>query len=403
MHMADVLALPYELLQLVFGSIAGFEPWTYMSTREASSAMDKDLLLHARDEGLLLHTQLVSIHRTVLGLSSSDSWPALVLSRHPSHQSTCDELGTTQALRNARSEQRRRAGRARPARNQHHARVDTEDDASDGAATHIVQDRTPTATALVVHRPPPVLKLTSADLARLASQHPQKASMIHVAAALAVLLALAQHCTALREDAERVERDTPISSIEACEAGPVTMREGERRDRLRSLSGSTVGGAGPRGEALLLSCVWTVYSVSTTGECGGVRVEECVKECAEAERGGVCAEADHVDEYAECIKACVEEHVTSRIDAPAKNHFLDDHTDDHTENHINDPTEYPTKQPTKTPSSPTKDAPSTANPKRTNPSLDAGTTPKRPKLAGYARVSSGRVASLMDRFERFHL
>ncbi|KAF3043558.1 hypothetical protein E8E11_007106 [Didymella keratinophila] len=41
--------------------------------------------------------------------------------------------------------------------------------------------------------------------------------------------------------------------------------------------------------------------------------------------------------------------------------------------------------------------------KRVSEERDLGTSPKRPKLSEYKQVSSGRVATLMDRFEKFHL
>ncbi|KAF3041113.1 hypothetical protein E8E12_006996 [Didymella heteroderae] len=41
--------------------------------------------------------------------------------------------------------------------------------------------------------------------------------------------------------------------------------------------------------------------------------------------------------------------------------------------------------------------------KRVSEDMDAGTSPKRPKLSDYKQVGSGRVATLMDRFEKFHL
>jgi len=39
----------------------------------------------------------------------------------------------------------------------------------------------------------------------------------------------------------------------------------------------------------------------------------------------------------------------------------------------------------------------------TEEKADTGMSPKRPKLSEYKQVSSGRVASLMDRFEKFHI
>jgi hypothetical protein len=41
--------------------------------------------------------------------------------------------------------------------------------------------------------------------------------------------------------------------------------------------------------------------------------------------------------------------------------------------------------------------------KRMGEENEMGVSPKRPKLSEYKQVSSGRVATLMDRFERFHL
>ena len=41
--------------------------------------------------------------------------------------------------------------------------------------------------------------------------------------------------------------------------------------------------------------------------------------------------------------------------------------------------------------------------KRVSEEREVDGSPKRPKLNEYKQVSSGRVATLMDRFEKFHL
>jgi hypothetical protein len=349
---SGMLSLPHELLQSILGSITNFEPWTYASAPEGAnvSISDDELLLYTRDVEPI---GLIPIHRTMLGFSSQDAWLALVLSRHPYHVLRSDGTGiasaTTQALRrmNARLEQtywrdreEKSASDARaiqtPSKEkvarhsdahgqtasmaQYQARVYTEEETASsetlGAAprTERSQTRSPPApTALILHRPIPVLKLSSQDLILSA---PTASTAQLTALLVAVLITLTQCRLALVENLERLERDTPLPSIEAHDyTSPAPPQPCPGHDRLRSMSGSTVAEALPV-ELLGVSRISTIYSV------GVGSVEKEVR-------------------WAEKRESSEEE--------------------------------------------------------------DAGTSPKRPKLSEYKQVSSGRVATLMDRFEKFHL
>jgi hypothetical protein len=357
--MTRFLSLPYELLQSIFGSITNFEPWTYTSIPEntGTGISDEELLLYTRDAEPI---NLVSTHRTMLGLSSEDSWLVLVLSRHPYHLSRGDNSGVssaiTQALRrmNARLEQkhwsdrelrarlstredrtmprekgegRNNAARQTASMKQYHASVHTEEESWLNDNEVIDAAHTSNAlsnkrdhsmnSALVVHRPVPVLKITGQDfISNVHTTPPADAIQQFSALLVAVLITLAQCRMNLLENLETLERDTPIPSIEPHEPrASATPKMSPRHDRLRSMSGSTVAESMPQGETLALSAISTVYNSSMDGSQTEVRWAE----------------------------------------------------------------------------------------KRLSEERDVGTSPKRPKLTEYKQVSSGRVASLMDRFEKFHL
>lgn len=107
--LARALSLPHELAQSILSLIINFEPWTYSSPTERTntSLVNEDLTLLRRDEKPFT---MVSMHHNILGLSSRGDWLTLVLSRHPHHLSRRDKAGVssavTQALRrmNARIE-----------------------------------------------------------------------------------------------------------------------------------------------------------------------------------------------------------------------------------------------------------------------------------------------------------
>jgi hypothetical protein len=176
----------------------------------------------------------------------------------------------------------------------------------------------PTNSALVLHRPIPVLKITGQDLRLFANTMPQTDTTQQIGALLvAILIMLVQCRMTLLENLERLERDTSIPSIEPYESRDFATPEmSPRHDRMRSMSGSTVTESMPHGETLSLSTISTVYNSS------GMDIN--YKEIKWAE-------------------------------------------------------------------------------KRVSEERDTGTSPKRPKLSDYKQVSSGRVATLMDRFEKFHL
>lgn len=362
-----IFSLPHELLQSILDSITNFEPWTYTSTPEGADMFinDDDLLLYTREAKPI---NLTSIHRHILGLSSENKWLMVILARHPYHLSRSDRIGIssaiTQALRrmNARLEQIHWAQRdtegapdARQSRTtlkekrsnlagsegtsasvsatsqtainaprkQCHASVCTEEESLCSESVITRRPRTArsheshssNASAVVVYQPIPILKVTSQDVAHLAN-HPQPTEPTERIAAIlvAVLIYLVQCRISLLENLEKLERDTPIPSIEPCEGKDfATPRTSPRHDRMRSMSGSTVAEAMPHTEPLSLSTISTVYSLGSEH-----------KEIKWAE-------------------------------------------------------------------------------KRVSEERDVGTSPKRPKLTEYKQVSSGRVATLMDRFEKFHL
>ena len=202
----------------------------------------------------------------------------------------------------------------------HPARVETEEDAYrieiaavGSACSTGTADKSDLSTALIVYAPTPVLKLSAIDIAHLRHRQGQHELVPQLTAILiVVLMALAQHRQALKLAFEKLERDTPLPSIEHYEpaASP-------RLDRLRSMSGSTVAEVCSQEEVLSLSAVSTVYDSSA-----------------------VKREVRRDVRWAE---------------------------------------------------------------KRESEEKDTGKEVKRPKLSEHKQVSSGRVATLMDRFERFHL
>lgn len=326
---------------------------------------DQDLLFDNRDA---MPLNLTPINRCILGLSSMDDWLLLILSHNPHRLSRNDKDGISsaiaQALRrdNARLEQRHWAGRDRnpnlqishedntadfehvdqasskepltddntPSRTsgqssmiQYHTRIQAEEQAySDEILltrplrfTERCQDISSPATALIVYDPAPVLKLTNLDIVRsstLQESHQTTERLIAFFAATLVMLAQCQ--LSLLEVLEKLERDTPIPSIESYESRDfATSKMSSRPDRPRSLSGSTIADIQPHEETLSYSVISTVYD-SGSGN----------KEVKWAE-------------------------------------------------------------------------------KRESEEKDVGTSSKRPKLKEFKQVSSGRVATLMDRFEKFHL
>ncbi|KAF1922652.1 uncharacterized protein M421DRAFT_351691 [Didymella exigua CBS 183.55] len=352
---SPLLSLPHELLHFISSSITNFQPWTFTSIREHAdpSIDDKDLLPHVGDFETI---DLRPAHRTVLGLSSEYGWLTLVLSRHPYHLSRSDKTGIspaiTQALRraNAQLEQMhcaegeprstpiyrssRRASRISPTDNaacqkacmqQYHAHVHLEEEtcpvASSGAArlrtARSYEDEPSGASALIACSPAPVLKLSSQDIARLASQlQSLESTEDKVVAMAAILITLVQCRLALLADLDKCEPDSPIPSIELSESTvPATPKTGPRHDRLRSMSGSTVAEAVvAQTQSLSLSPISTTY-------------------CSGRSRTAAVSWAE----------------------------------------------------------------------KRVSEERDVGTAPKRPRLMQYKQVSSGRVATLMDQFEKFHL
>ncbi|KAF2628017.1 hypothetical protein BU25DRAFT_410641 [Macroventuria anomochaeta] len=364
--LTNVLSLPYELLQSILSSIANFEPWTYSSNTRCADATitDKDVLLSTRD---LTPLNLASINRHILGLSSTNDWLMLTLSRHPYRLSQSDKGGIlsaiTQALRrmNARLERMHWAGRKSNASPQ--ILGDREIASSKNLDTASVQDapvyddsfdQTPSdipmkqyfasvqseeesytneyiltrpmcaarpfngtsssTSAVVVYDPTPILKLSNLDIAqRVRQSELPRATEQFAALLVAVLITLAPRRLSLLENLEKLERDTPIPTIEPCECRDfATSKTSFRTDRPRSLSGSTVAELLPHEETLSFSTISTVYS----------------------------SDRNHDVRSAE---------------------------------------------------------------KRESEEKDVGTSPKRPKLSEYKQVSSGRVATLMDRFEKFHL
>lgn len=107
--LARILSLPHELLQSFLQSVAKFEPWTYGSAlqRADASITDEDSLVYTPDARSLNY--ILRNHHT-LGLSSESNWLPLMLSRHPYHLVRGDKArissAVTQSLRrmNARLE-----------------------------------------------------------------------------------------------------------------------------------------------------------------------------------------------------------------------------------------------------------------------------------------------------------
>ena len=364
----NLLSLPHELLQSILASIANFEPLTYSSPSERADAIitDNELKLYTRDA---MPFNLTSSNRLILGLSSMDDWLVSLLSRHPYHL-TCNGKGgissaVTQALRRE-STRRERSYRtkqgsrpmsqvpadidrhsspqvvgtkhssandetldqqssAQPTMIQYHARVEAEEvpatsERSKSQLSRVCQAldiaSSPT-TALVLYNPAPVLKLTQQELSQLAAQSEQLAVSKNTALLALVLIIILQCHLSLKENLEKLKRDTPIPPIEADESEEFATRKmSPRSDRPRSLSGSTIADLQPHEETLSFSMISTVYS-SHSGLKEGKEVRWAEKRVGE-------------------------------------------------ENEMRVP-------------------------------------PKRPKLSEFKQVSSGRVATLMDRFEKFHL
>ncbi|KAH6644468.1 hypothetical protein C7974DRAFT_468090 [Boeremia exigua] len=362
--LARVLSLPYELLQSVFNSIAAFEPWTDTPILDRGSAdiADKELM-HIKDT-MMLNT--IPINRHVLGISSDGEWLMMVLSRHPYHLSRRDGFALSsvvmQALRrmNVRLQKMHSDARAletgvlafktparaleespisvdekdiaakdktrntisdTPSMTQYHASVQSEEKShfmehsiKSSRTSRATGNTSLSSTALTTYNPAPVLKLSNQDLLQITRQQDIQTTTHHLCALLlATLLTLAQCRLDLTTTLEKLERDTPIPSIEPSETRAfATPDNSPPPDRTRSLSGSTVADPFPFHQPLSFSAISTVCDLGTREE---VRWAE--------KRGTECE--------------------------------------------------------------------------------GAGTPPKRPKLAGYRKVSNGRVAALMDRFERFHL
>jgi hypothetical protein len=312
------------------------------SDRAEVSITEADLLLYLRDAIALNYTPS---KRHVLGLSSESGWVLLILSRHPYRLSRSAMGGissaVTQALRRTNAQLGRShwesrepnsaSGIAGPdivdpenarlvTRELYPAKVETEEEAYRmeiptirSACTAETADNPDLSTALITYAPIPVLKLSAMEIAHLLHRQdiPEVASQ-PTAILVIVLMALAQYRQALLLALEKLERDTPLPSIEHYEQAASPWP-----DRLRSMSGSTVAETYSREEFLSFSMVSTVYDSSA--------VEK---------------EAMKNDRWAE---------------------------------------------------------------KREIEEKDTGKEAKRPKLSEYKQVSSGRVATLMDRFERFHI
>jgi hypothetical protein len=105
-HFNSLIALPRELFQSVLRSIASFEQWTYSLVPERADATitDEEIMLHTQSA---LPLNLTRVNQYVLGLSSESDWLTLVLSRHPyclcrrRHDGVASAV--TQALRRANS------------------------------------------------------------------------------------------------------------------------------------------------------------------------------------------------------------------------------------------------------------------------------------------------------------
>ena len=343
-----IFSLPLELLQSFLSSIVNFEPWTYGAAPANVSNTDADLLLFPRDANALQYTSSI---RYVLGLSSEREWLPSMLSRHPHCLPRCALSGIpsadTQALKRMYAQLERSHGDGRAPNTISHvstasgitgpdiidpdnarhvprelytAKVETEEEAYrmempavSSVGTTETTDKSNPSTALIAYAPTLVLKLSTIDIAHLCHRQGQPGVIPQLSAILVVvLMALAQHRQAVLLALEKLERDTPLPSIEHYEpaASP-------RLDRLRSMSGSTVAEVCSQEEVLSLSAVSTVYDSSAVKREGRREVR-----------------------WTE--KRDIEEKYT-------------------------------------------------------------GKEVKRPKLSEYKQVSSGRVATLMDRFERFHI
>lgn len=85
-----IFSLPHELLQSILGSIADFEPWTYASVppvgaenADPSGSVKEEIIpVHASDNKHAF-LNLRPVHETMLGLSSLDGWLIQILARHP--------------------------------------------------------------------------------------------------------------------------------------------------------------------------------------------------------------------------------------------------------------------------------------------------------------------------------
>ncbi|KAJ8113553.1 hypothetical protein OPT61_g4342 [Boeremia exigua] len=105
---ASLFSLPQEILRLILSSIASFEPWTYNSAPEHTENRTPE------QEGFVYRSDTTSrslppMSRHSLGISSESNWFTTIISRHSHHLSRRGEVGissvVSQALRrmNART------------------------------------------------------------------------------------------------------------------------------------------------------------------------------------------------------------------------------------------------------------------------------------------------------------
>ncbi|KAF9695410.1 hypothetical protein EKO04_006337 [Ascochyta lentis] len=115
-QLASLMSLPHELAHLILGLIRNFVPRISLSMPENEDATiaDEELTLHSREA---MPLNMTCINRYILGLSSESDWLILTLSRHPYHLQRSKRDGispaVTQALRraNARFERMQWEGR----------------------------------------------------------------------------------------------------------------------------------------------------------------------------------------------------------------------------------------------------------------------------------------------------
>ncbi|KZM24660.1 uncharacterized protein EKO05_0007105 [Ascochyta rabiei] len=79
--LASILSLPHELAQSILGLITNFEPWTYSSIPErADATITDEKLVPCTQDAMPLN--MTCINRYMLGLSGGSGWLILMLSRH---------------------------------------------------------------------------------------------------------------------------------------------------------------------------------------------------------------------------------------------------------------------------------------------------------------------------------